>query len=58
MCGKEKTIKTRPVRPEERFMQERFSEAIADQSTIMTSLAQQLLVVELAIPGLYAAILN
>jgi len=39
-------------------MQERFSEAIADQSKLMATLAQQLLIVELIIPGLYASILK
>ena len=51
-------LQTRPVRPEERFMQERFTEAIANQSKQMDTLAQQLLVVELAIPGLYATALK
>ena len=51
-------LQTRPVRPEERFMQERFSEAITDQSKLMDTLAQQLLLVELAILGLYATALK
>jgi nitrogen fixation-related uncharacterized protein len=51
-------LQTRPVRPEERFMQERFTEAIANQSKQMDTLAQQLLVIELAIPGLYATSLK
>lgn len=49
---------TRPVRAEERYMQERFSEAIADQSKLMDTLAQQLLLVELAVLGLYATALK
>ena len=51
-------LSTRRVRPEERFMQERFTEAIANQSKQMDTLAQQLLVIELAIPGLYATSLK
>jgi len=47
-------LQTRPVKPSEQHMQERLSEAIADQSKLMDSLAQQLLLVELAIPGMYA----
>ena len=58
MCETDKVIKTRPVRQDERFMQERFSEAIADQSKLISTLAQQLLIVELIIPGLYASILK
>ncbi len=58
MSEADQVIKTRPVRQDERFMQERFSEAIADQSKLMTTLAQQLLTVELLVPGLYATILK
>ncbi|MCK5897153.1 MAG: hypothetical protein KAG20_10120, partial [Cocleimonas sp.] len=39
-------------------MQERFTEAIADQSKLMDALAQQLLLVELIIPGIYATSLK
>jgi hypothetical protein len=51
-------LPARPPRADERFMQERFSEAIAEQSKLMTALAQQLLVVELAVLGLYATALK
>lgn len=58
MTKPEKVHGTQPVNHAERLMQERFSEAIADQSRLMDRLAQQLLVLELAIPGLYATILK
>ena len=51
-------LSARPIRADEHFMQERFSEAIAEQSKLMTALAQQLLVVELAVIGLYATTLK
>lgn len=49
---------TRPPNTLEKFMPERLSEAIAEQSKLMDNLAQQLLLVELAIPGLYATALK
>ena len=42
----------------DQYMQERLSEAIANQSKLMDTFAQQLLVVEIAIPGLYATSLK
>lgn len=58
MQNSKQTLSTRPPREEEHFMQERLTEAIADQSKLMDELAKQLLLVELAIPGLYAAVLK
>lgn len=58
MSETEQVISTRPVNDAERFMQERFSEAIAEQSRLMDTMAQQLLMIELAIPGLYATMLK
>ena len=49
---------SRPPNPHERFIQERFSEAIAEQSRLMDALAQRLLSLELAIPSLYALVLK
>ncbi len=49
---------SRPPNLHERFMQERFSEAIAEQSQLMDGLAQRLLSLELAIPSLYALVLK
>ncbi|MCK5725748.1 MAG: hypothetical protein KAH22_02840 [Thiotrichaceae bacterium] len=40
------------------FMQERFSESIADQNRQMDNLARQLLTVELAISGLFITVLK
>jgi hypothetical protein len=54
----EDVIKTRPLRKEEDLLLERFYAAVAGQSSLMDKLAQTLLTVELAIPGLYATILK
>ncbi len=51
-------IKTRPLRKEEDLLLERFYAAVAGQSALMDKLAQTLLTVELAIPGLYATTLK
>ncbi|MGH8476604.1 MAG: hypothetical protein ACRER2_12670 [Methylococcales bacterium] len=40
------------------LLRERFSNAIAEQSSLMDNLAKSLLTVELAIPGFYASILK
>jgi len=58
MKPSEKPLSTRPVNAHEQMMRERFAEAVADQSRLMDTLAQQLLTVELAIPGLYATLLK
>lgn len=50
--------RTRPPDTQERLLKERFADAVADQSRLMDSLAQTLLTVELAIPGLYATVLK
>ena len=39
-------------------MREKFAESIVNQSELMDKLAQQLLTLELAIPGLYATVLK
>jgi len=51
-------IKTRSPGKEERLLQERFYGAVANQAALMDKLAQTLLTVELAIPGLYATSLK
>ncbi|MDM8531393.1 hypothetical protein QUF63_09480 [Anaerolineales bacterium HSG25] len=51
-------ITTRPPTDEEKFLQQKFSEAIVDQVAQMDKLGQQLLTLELAIPGLYATVLT
>ncbi len=51
-------IPTRPPTKQDTLLQERFYEAIANQAALMDKLAQVLLTVELAIPGLYATTLK
>ena len=50
--------KTSPPGKEENMLQERFYDAVANQAALMDKLAQTLLTVELAIPGLYATTLK
>lgn len=51
-------ISTRPLNPVESKLQEKFAESIVGQSELMDKLAQQLITLELAIPGLYATVLK
>jgi hypothetical protein len=45
---------TRPLTDNEKMMRQRFYESIVAQSNLMDKLAERLLMLELAIPGLYA----
>ncbi len=54
----DKPISTRPLSDNEKLLREKFYESIATQSDLMDKLSQQLLTLELAIPGLYATILK
>lgn len=51
-------IPTRPLDENEKLLRQKFYESVAAQSDLMDSLAERLLTLELAIPGLYAAILK
>jgi len=51
-------LSTRPVTSSESVLRDKFAESIAGQSELMDKLAQQLITLELAIPGLYAAVLK
>ncbi len=53
-----KPIATRPLTPAEQFLHERFMEERVQQTARLDELAKQLLTLELAIPGLYAAVLK
>lgn len=50
--------KTRPINSSEALLREKFAERFAAQSDKMDKLAQQLITLELAIPGLYATVLK
>ncbi len=54
----QEVIKTRPPQVSDTLLQERFYDSVAGQAELMDKLAQTLLTVELAIPGLYAAVLK
>ena len=51
-------LPTRPPDRGEKILQEKFYEHLAAQSDLMDKIAAQLLSVELAVPGLYAAVLK
>ena len=51
-------IPTRPVNEHEKVLRQKFYEAIAAQGEAMDKLAERLLMLELAIPGLYATALR
>ena len=51
-------IMTRPVNAAEKMLRQKFAESVAGQSEQMDKLAQQLITLELAVPGLYAAVLQ
>ena len=51
-------LATRPIETHEEKIKEKYAESFANQSDLMDKLAQQLLTLELAIPGLYATVLK
>ena len=53
-----KFLATRPTNSLEKKLIEKYAESFADQSELMDKLAQQLLTLELVIPGLYATALK
>lgn len=54
----DKPILTRPPSSTESLLKEKFTESIVIQSEHMDKLGQQLITLELAIPGLYATVLK
>ena len=52
------TLPTRPVGSNETTLRDKFAESVAGQSDLMDKLGQQLITLELAIPGLYATVLK
>lgn len=53
-----KPIPTRAPSSHEKILKDKFAESIANQSENMDKLGQQLITLELAIPGLYATVLK
>ena len=53
-----KTIPTQPISDNDNLLIKKFYEDVAAQSALMDSLAEKLITLELAIPGLYAVILK
>lgn len=51
-------IPTHPLSSSDQVLRDKFAESIAAQSDLMDKLGQQLLTLELAIPGLYATVLK
>ena len=51
-------ISTRRPSAGDKVLKEKFAESIAGQSDLMDRLGQQLIVIELAIPGLFATVLK
>lgn len=51
-------IPTRPLSSSDKLLRDKFYERYAAQSDLMDKLGQQLITLELAIPGLYAAVLK
>lgn len=54
----DKPIPTRPMSDHENLLRRKFYEGIAGQSDLVDKLGERLLTLELAIPGLYAAVLK
>ncbi len=54
----EKVIPARPMSKSEELLRTKFYESVAAQSDLMDKLAERLLTLELAIPGLFAAALK
>ncbi len=57
MTGKT-VLSTQPVTSSDTLLRDKFAESIVGQSELMDKLAQQLITLELAIPGLYATVLK
>ena len=53
-----KPIPTRPLTDNEKFLREKFYETIVAQNELLDKWGERLLTLELAIPGLYAAVLK
>jgi hypothetical protein len=51
-------ISTRPLSDNEKLLRQKFYENITAQSDLLDKLSERLLTLELAIPGLYAAVLK
>jgi hypothetical protein len=51
-------LSTRPINSSEKVLRDKFAEQLAGQSEQMDSLARQLITLELAVPGIYAAVLK
>ena len=51
-------IKTTPLSKREKKLEEKFTEEIINQSSLMDSIGKQLITLELAIPGVYATALK
>jgi hypothetical protein len=58
MAMNDQPLTTRPPDAYEEKIKEKYAESFAGQSDLMDKLAQQLLTLELAIPGLYATVLK
>jgi len=54
----ESAISTRPPNKGEELLREKFAESVVAQSELMDKLAQQVITLELAVPGLYATVLK
>lgn len=54
----EEPIPVRPISTGDQFLMDKFTEAIVNQSTQMDKLGHLLITMELAIPGIYAAVLK
>jgi hypothetical protein len=54
----EKPISTRPLNDNEKFLREKFYEAIVAQSELLDRWSERLLTLELTIPSLYAGVLK
>lgn len=51
-------LSTRPLNSADTLLRDKFAESIVGQSELMDKVAQQLITLELAIPGLYATVLK
>lgn len=58
MSEADEVLTTRAPNSSENMLLEKFAESIAGQSDLMDKLGQQLITLELAIPGLYATVLK
>ena len=56
--AKSKPVQTVPVSDNDEVLIKKFYEDVAAQSTLMDTLAERLMTLELAIPGIYAAVLK